>query len=109
MIMSQGVTIDEIQTIWPHGDVRQGKSLYSYPDFRELGTYLMQHHEDDRFREDDAVFKRRYTTSRTVRMPEARRDEVKASELLDPKPDSKNWYIDKNSVFEGVNPMTGRI
>jgi hypothetical protein len=109
MILSAGASIDEIRALWPHGHIRQRESLYSYPDFRELGTYLMQHHADEKFRRPDSVYKRRYTCSRSIKTPEVRRDEAKVSELLDPKPDNKNWYIDKNSIFEGVNPMTGRI
>jgi hypothetical protein len=107
MVLSCGVGLDDIRKIWPHGHVIHHNDLYSAPDFRQLAEYLIKQ-TNDRFRDDNEVYHRRYSPSRTIELPETRREEVDESELETPKIQA-GWFIDKDSYYEGFNPVTGQM
>lgn len=105
-VLTGGIDVLEISKIWPHGFIRPA-FLDNTGDYRKLGNYLIKE-TSKTFRNDDAVGKRRYSCSRSITMPPVIREEVKVSKLLaEPKP-IKGYYIDQDSIYKGVNPITER-
>jgi hypothetical protein len=108
-----GVGIDEIMALWKHGKVLDGR-LDTGGDYRALAKYLYKHGDIE-----NPVSKRRYSTSQNVKSPPAYRDEIELGEIGGPAGGdawallgikaSRGCEIDEESVFEGHNPMTGRV
>jgi hypothetical protein len=106
VVMTGGVDLAAcILPLWPHGIIRP-TWLNTDGDYRRLASYLIKE-TTKHFRAEDAMGKRRYRCSRTIETPETRRDYVKETEIDDPVPPA-GWYIDKDSCYEGMNPVTGR-
>lgn len=75
-------------------------------DYSQLADYFIKE-TGKSFREDDNPNKTRYSCSRNLREPVVRKKILLArSWRKEPRP-KEGWYIDKNSFYEGVNPVTG--
>ncbi|MDO4490515.1 MAG: hypothetical protein Q4B85_05590, partial [Lachnospiraceae bacterium] len=83
---------------WEHGHVRT-QCLYQEGEFKDLGDYLGKDSSD-----------RWQTTSRNLIKPEEHTKEVKDNgKLLESPPERrKGFEIVKDSVYSGINPLTGR-
>lgn len=104
MILSRMDTYD-LDQIWTAGKARP-THLDGSGDYRKLASYLIKE-TDKTFRKPDTFSKQRFSCSRTVKTPDKKVEEVDAAQLIkDPKP-VKGYYIDKNSIYHGVNPVTG--
>jgi hypothetical protein len=104
MVISKGIDIREVTSCWGHGHVLPG-FLDGDGDYSKLANYLMRQHEG-RFREPDAEFKQRYSTSRTVVKPPVYRELVANRTFSEPKP-RRGYEIVEGSVSYGANPYTG--
>lgn len=106
LIINKGVEVEEIRRLWGHGFIHD-RRLDKSGDWRKLGEYLMKE-TDKTFRSPHAASRLRYSCSRNLSMPLVYREEIPISELFEePKP-LKGYYIDKESLFNGYNPITGR-
>lgn len=106
MVINQGISVKRIRELWEKGNVHE-RPLSKSGDWRKLGEYLIKE-TSKTFRNPDAVGKLRYSCSRNLIMPEVFKEEIEASELLDdPKP-IKGYYIDQDSIYKGMNPVTER-
>lgn len=104
LIVSQMDTYD-LDKLWTAGKARP-THLDSTGDYRALASYLIKE-TDKTFRQPDAFSKQRFSCSRTVVNPPVKEEDVSSSQLIkDPKP-IKGYYIDPDSVYKGVNPVTG--
>jgi hypothetical protein len=106
LVFSGGVDRDEIKSLWSHG-YKRIEHLYTDGDYRKLASYLISD-SSKHFRDEDAIFKRRYYRTRNIEIPPTRKKVIKATEFLEPTP-PKGYYIDPDSKFEGINPGTGSI
>ena len=105
-IISQGVPLKEIKETWGHGTVIT-RDLYPEGDYRKLSEYIIKETSKS-IKSDNPFSTKRFRCSRTIENPPVYREEVKASKLLeDPKP-IKGYYIDRDSIYQGVNPVTER-
>lgn len=94
LVMSK-IDLDVINRYWKHG--------YEYPvllddtgNYYKLAEYLLKETEKT-FRDEDSPLKRRYTTSRNVKMPEVKREKVSGREVSrDIKP-IKGYYVDEDT------------
>ena len=103
MILSQMDTYD-LDQLWTAGKARP-THLDTTGDYRKLASYLIKE-TDKTFRSLDAYSKQRFSCSRTVETPPKKVEEVDASQLIrDPKP-IRGYYIDQESIYRGVNPVT---
>ena len=95
----------ELDKLWTAGKAR-ATYLDDSGDYRKLASYLIKE-TDKTFRKPDAFSKQRFSCSRTVVTPPKKVEEVSPLQLVkDPKP-IKGYYIDENSIYKGVNPVTG--
>lgn len=93
-----------LQELWTAGRVRP-VHLDDTGDYRQLASYLIKE-TDKTFRDPDSFSSQRYSCSRTVTSPVRKVEVVKNKEAEDPKP-IKGYHILEDSVYRGVNPVTG--
>lgn len=105
MILSQMDTYD-LEKLWTAGKARP-THLEGSGDYRKLAAYLIKETEKT-FRQPDAYAKQRYSCSRTVVNPPKKTDErISPSQIeKDPEP-VDGYYIDPDSIYRGINPVTG--
>lgn len=86
---------------WPHGQV-DIKLCYSVGEFRDLAAYLTKTPKTDkRLREAS------YSTSRNIPLPEPEKKVITRWETWRDIKAPAGFYLDKDSVQEGINPVTG--
>ena len=107
MIISGGVDIAKIRALWKYG-YANATLLDATGDYRKLAAYLIKE-TAKAFRGPDAISKRRFDCSRSVKRPEHKEpDEISASSLFEePKSTFKGYHIDKDSIYKGTNIFTG--
>ena len=98
--------IEMLAKLWDKGHVKIA-ILDDSGDYRRLAAYIIKE-TSKTFRDPDAFSKRRFNRTRSVVMPISKVEEVSASWLVeDPKP-IKDYYIDRDSIYHGMNPFTER-
>lgn len=91
--------------LWPHGRPH-GTPLDGSGNYRKLAEYLVKETAAT-FREDGAAYKKRWNQSKNLREPTIRVEVVNANTWAkSPKP-KKGYYIEKDSLREGVHDVTG--
>lgn len=91
---------------------RFGRPHFKFLDdtgqYKDLAAYLIKE-TSKTFKENDGGHKQRYSCSRNLIMPTPKTEIVKkaAKWLPDPKP-IKGYYIDQDTVYNGIDPFTGR-
>jgi hypothetical protein len=89
-----------------------GRPDFKYLDetgqYKNMAAYLIKE-TSKTYKENDGGHKQRYSCSRNLIMPPSRTEIIKKAVrwLPDPKP-IKGYYIDKETVYNGVDPFTGR-
>ena len=86
---------------WPHGkEVNQ--LLYEKGEFAQLAAYITKTPKTDpRLKETN------YSTSKNLPVPPPEKKIVYGWKLSDKIRVPNGWYLDKNSLREGINPVTG--
>ena len=95
----------KIAEIWEHGYIHTSH-LDKTGDWRALADYLIKE-TSKTFRKADTFSKRRYKTSRSVVSPDIRVEEVSIRQIFEAKA-TKGYYIDQESIWQGINPDTDR-
>lgn len=94
----------EIQKAWPHGMVRP-TPVYTV-NLQELASYFIKETRKT-FTTTDSPYKQRYIPSRNLVRPEPKIKLVMAHEW-EPEPRAvQGYYLDKQSLVNGVNEVTG--
>jgi len=107
LIMQAGLDLADIQRLWRHGHVKAGY-LYDSGDFRGLASYLIKETAKT-FRNPGSPYRLRYSCSRNLVIPERHITRVSAEEIIkEPEPES-GYYIDRDSIYRGHNPITHRV
>ena len=104
IVMSK-VDLEAVKKYWPHG--------YRYPSFLDdtgnyyrLAEYLLKETEKT-FREDGSPQKRRYTSSRNVKMPEVRREKVSGREVDQYIKVPAGYYVDEDTKRKYKHAILG--
>lgn len=107
LIVNAGVPVSEIQEMWEEYGTVHVRVLRKDRDWRKLAVYLIKETQRT-FRDPDAYGRQRYTCSRNLSMPEVFEMSIPYSELgEEPKP-FPGYYIDRDSIYHGINPVTER-
>lgn len=97
-----------IRTLW-----RFGRPNFKYLDasgqYKNLAAYLIKE-TSKTYKQNDGGHRQRYSCSRNLIRPVPQTEIIRraAGWLQDPKP-IKGYYIDKDTVYNGVDPFTGRM
>ncbi len=76
--------------------------------YKDLAAYFIKE-TSKTFRKDDGGHKQRYSCSRNLIKPVTKTTIIKkAAKWLDEPKAIKGYYIDKDTVYNGVNPWNGR-
>lgn len=111
------IIIDHVEGVDVSKWVRQlwkfGRPDFKYLDdtgqYKDLAAYLIKETSKTYKGNDDGGHKQRYSCSRNLIMPTPKTEIIKKAQrwAADPKP-IKGYYIDKDTVYNGVDPFTGR-
>lgn len=106
MIVS-GLTAEELSEAWTAGHVNQTK-IYS-ENLRDLANYFMKNAENSRKRLIEAGLKpgRRYNGSRNLKKPKVTHRVIKANTFRTEIREPKGYYLEKDSVYQGISGFTG--
>ena len=105
------------KSCWPHGPLNY-KTIYEKGGYAKLANYITKMPEDDEIQGQMSLFSKKeqkvllkYSTSRNLVRP---KPEVKTyknrtmKKIIDHGPKAtEGFYIDKNSIVQGINPYTG--
>lgn len=89
-----------------------GRPDFKYLDdtgqYKDLAAYLIKE-TSKTYKENDGGHKQRYSCSRNLIMPTPKTEIIKKAKkwAADPKP-IKGYYIDQDTVYNGIDPFTGR-
>jgi len=107
LVVNAGISISDIQAMWEEYGSVHVRVLRKDRDWRKLAEYLVKETQRT-FRDPDAYGRHRYTCSRNLTMPEVFETSIPYSELgEEPKP-LPGYYIDRDSIYCGQNPITER-
>ncbi|MBP3577682.1 MAG: hypothetical protein J6K15_06195 [Lachnospiraceae bacterium] len=103
-----------LQKAWKHGRINF-ESLYDAGGYQALAEYMAKQAEEDgqlaMFEESEKKVFRAYQPSRNLIRPEPEIKEYKRrtvkSIALDPPDARPGYWVDKNSIRQGINPYTG--
>ncbi len=76
--------------------------------YKKIAAYFIKE-TSKTFKENDGGHMQRYSCSRNLVMPVSKTEIIKKAKkwLPDPKP-KKGYYIDQDTVYNGIDPFTGR-
>lgn len=98
-----------LNAAWPHGTIHDPKPLYKRGGFRDLAAYITKTPKSTKEAlgeiMDHRVTESSYSTSRNMPIPPPKEKIMKRWQKEPKVP--KGYYIDKESYFEGINPVTG--
>lgn len=84
------------------------KHLDDSGQYKDLAAYLIKE-TSKTYKEHDGGHRQRYSCSRNLIMPQPKTEIIKKAKkwMPDPRP-IKGYYIDQDTVYNGINPFTGR-
>lgn len=96
-----------IRKLWKHGRP-DFKVMDKTGQYKDLAAYLIKE-TSKTFKEKDGGHMQRYSCSRNLIRPVPVTEIIRKANrwAADPKP-VKGYYIDKDTIYNGVNPFTGR-
>lgn len=103
MVLNRIPGLDVILSrVWPHGRVHY-QLMYTKGGFRDLAAYLTKSPVTD-----PRLVETSYSTSRNLPVPEPEIKIVGSGTWRKKEPHvPEGWYLDRESFWEGVNPVTG--
>ena len=106
MIVS-GLPPEQIADAWKSGHVNFQK-IYT-ENLSKLAEYFIKNAENSQkiLKENGLKPGRKWNGSRNLKKPEARRKIISASQYRKDPPEKKGYYIDKESIYEGISGFTG--
>lgn len=103
-ILISSFDIAIIQKLWPYGRIRP--TLIYTNDLSALAKYFIKE-TSETFREESSAYKQRYSPSRNLIRPIAKKEKIHAkSWKKEPKP-AKGYYILFDTLENGTNEITG--
>lgn len=96
-----------IKNLWSFGRVHF-TPLDSTGQYRKLAEYLIKE-TDKTFREKNGGQMQRYTPSKNIITPEPKIEKIMAKSWTSEPKAIKGYYIDEESIYNGVNPFNGGL
>lgn len=104
----EGVDVSKIvRRLWEFGRP-DFKYLDDTGQYKDLAAYLIKE-TSKTYKENDGGHKQRYSCSRNLIMPTPKTEIIRKATtwLADPRA-KKGYYIDQDTVYNGIDPFTGR-
>lgn len=93
-------TVELVKKLWSHGG-QFFSSLYEDGEYEKLAEYIVK---ADTKEERGWMT---YSRSRNLTVPQPKRELVHHRRWRDPPVAPKGWYVVKDSIWNGMNPVTG--
>ena len=95
-----------VRKAWTHGKVIFNMLYENFGDFASLAGYMTKTPETcEKYGEH--LKECSYSTSRNLPTPEAKKTVCNRWKTWKHERKKKGWYVDKNTYYEGINPVTG--
>lgn len=94
------MTVQLVKNLWEHGGV-QFVSLYEDGEYEKLAEYIVK--AETKGECGWAT----YSRSRNLVVPIPKKEKVYARKWRDPPKPPKGWYVVKETLYNGKNPVTG--
>lgn len=95
------ITTKLVKELWTYGQKMKFIPLYEKEEFKQLASYIVKLET-----KQDTEWST-YSRSRNLVVPQKKTKEIHRNKWrIDPKP-AKGYYIIKDSVVNGINPVTG--
>ena len=104
-IVINNFDINTINELWTKGFVKFS-ALDDTGNYTALAEYLIKE-TTKTFREEDSLYKRRYSCSANLTKPVVKKEEVDPSELWDDPDPIEGYYIPEEYVRRFEHPVTG--
>lgn len=95
------IPLKAISTLWRWGGVN-ATPIYTAPDFAALAYYFIKETKNS-FRDADSPSRRRWNSSRNLKIPKKVVEVVRANEWRAEPASIKGYYIDKDSVIDHIS------
>lgn len=98
-----------LQSFWPHGKIILNGMLDNSGEYSKLAEYLYKNYKEATEANGGVPpHKRKYNASKTIVFPKPKRKIIKKSDLWRKEPKAlKGYIIPKDSIFDGVDGVTG--
>lgn len=110
LVISNPDGLDVVKIIreqWKQNGVVHIVPLYSQGQYKDLAEYMVKE-TDKTFRKKDGGQMQRWSASRNMKKPMVKYRLVKAKRWAPQPKAKKGFYIDTNSIVNGINGWTGR-
>lgn len=97
------ITTKLIKELWPHGSHKNELYQGEAEDAKRVASYFVKEKKAAFYKDEISPFKRRWTSSKNLKKPIVKVEKVKASEWREWIPERKGYYLDTDSVVEGIN------
>lgn len=104
--MPSGRTLETANSKWKYGYIKCSM-LDDTGQYRKLAEYLIK--ETQKSYKEGKIGKQRYTSSRNLIIPKSKTKTVKADRWLPEPRIPKGYYLDKDTLYNGTDPFTGRL
>ncbi len=98
------IELQKIQGLWEHGMVRP-TVVYS-DNLQKLAEYFVKETKKT-FEEEGAPYRQRYVSSRNLKRPEAKKEDVEAEDWLVEPRVPQGYYLDRDSLVNGISGESG--
>lgn len=98
------ITTKLMKRLWPYGYSKVELYRGGAEDAIQISSYFMKERKHEPIEEEaERIFKRRFVGSKNLEQPKEVVKEVKATEWKGQIKVPKGYYLDKDSIYEGVN------
>lgn len=94
------ITVKLVKKLWEHGGV-QFVSLYEDGEYEKLAEYIVKAETKEE------CGWATYSRSRNLVVPKPKKEKVYARRWRNPPKPPKGWYVVKDTLINGINPVTG--
>ena len=94
------MTVQLVKSLWQYGGV-QFVSLYEDGEYEKLAEYIVKAETKEE------CGWATYSRSRNLVVPEPKKEKIYARKWRNPPKPPKGWYVVKDTLYNGRNPVTG--
>jgi len=105
LIINKLDDLSELMDLWQYGQPRP-TFLYNTGEYSQLASYLIKE-TSKTFNSNDKIYGKRWNASRNLEKPKITRHLIHRKEWRKEPKDTKDWILDKNSLYNGFHEVTG--
>jgi len=105
LVINKFDDLSKLMDLWSYGQPRP-TFLYNTGEYSQLASYLIKE-TSKTFNSNEKIYGKRWNSSRNLVKPKITRRIIHRKEWRKEPKDSKNWVLDKKSLYNGFHEVTG--